>query len=218
MAVHLPSRAGHCVPPRPAGRADYYGNLPNLAARVSALAQPGQVLLEGCQGFGEELQWIKEDSLALLQLGHGGAPGPSSVGECIEISYLGQFLLKVGLGAHLVHCCSRGVDMFSRWALPRCVCLCTLSETCSLTSMWRLCYCRCRQAHLSFPLFRFNAGPDPVGGLGVRCLCSWPGGDVASAIMSGSDCAQQIWIAAHARASNAGTHSRLSCVLALLSK
>ena len=120
----------------PAGRADYYGNLPNLAARVSALAQPGQVLLEGCQGFGDELQWIKEDSLALLQLHHVGAAGGTSVGECIEISYLGQFLLKVGtvylycipaqrvrdllLGvlpsqgghsAHLVHLCSRGVDM-----------------------------------------------------------------------------------------------------------
>ena len=88
-------------PSVPAGRADYYGNLPNLAARVSALAQPGQVLLEGCQGFGDELQWIKEDSLALLQLGRGGTPGASSVGECIEISYLGQFLLKVGT----VHLC-----------------------------------------------------------------------------------------------------------------
>ena len=31
-----------------AGRADYFGNLPNLAARVMALAAPGQVLLEGC--------------------------------------------------------------------------------------------------------------------------------------------------------------------------
>ena len=93
--------SSHCAqqslcPSLPAGRADYYGNLPNLAARVSALAQPGQVLLEGCQGFGDELQWIKEDSLALLQLSHGGALGASSVGECIEISYLGQFLLKVG--------------------------------------------------------------------------------------------------------------------------
>lgn len=30
-----------------AGRADYFGNLPNTAARVMSLAKPGQFLIEG---------------------------------------------------------------------------------------------------------------------------------------------------------------------------
>lgn len=30
-----------------AGRADYFGNLPNLAARLSSMASPGQIILDG---------------------------------------------------------------------------------------------------------------------------------------------------------------------------
>jgi hypothetical protein len=50
-----------------AGRADYFGNLPNLAARVSALAAPGQVLVEG-SGLGQDDSafTMREDSALLL--------------------------------------------------------------------------------------------------------------------------------------------------------
>jgi hypothetical protein len=34
-----------------AGRADYFGEMPNLAARVAGLAHPGQILVEGTSGF-----------------------------------------------------------------------------------------------------------------------------------------------------------------------
>lgn len=132
LAVQLPLPSKSLRPSLLAGRADYYGNLPNLAARVSALAQPGQVLLEGCQGFGDELQWIKEDSLALLQLGREGAPGGSSVGECIEISYLGQFLLKVGTGCTSCALSAQEVWTHVLLALTRwagCVYLGSLFET-----------------------------------------------------------------------------------------
>lgn len=33
------------------GRADYYGSVPNLAARLMATARPGQALLEGGRGL-----------------------------------------------------------------------------------------------------------------------------------------------------------------------
>lgn len=43
---HLPSIV--CYPPtHPAGRADYFGSVPNLAARLMAVAQPGQILVDG---------------------------------------------------------------------------------------------------------------------------------------------------------------------------
>lgn len=36
------------VPPvTSAGRADYFGSVPNLAARLMAVAQPGQMLVDG---------------------------------------------------------------------------------------------------------------------------------------------------------------------------
>ena len=35
----------------PAGRADYFGEMPNLAARVAGLAHAGQILVEGTSGF-----------------------------------------------------------------------------------------------------------------------------------------------------------------------
>jgi len=39
------------------GRADYYGALPNLAARISTLAAPGQILVEGSAGFHDGAPW-----------------------------------------------------------------------------------------------------------------------------------------------------------------
>ena len=41
----------HLLPAFLAGRADYFGEMPNLAARVAGLAHPGQILVEGTSGF-----------------------------------------------------------------------------------------------------------------------------------------------------------------------
>ena len=59
------------------GRADYFGNLPNLAARVSALAAPGQILLEG-SGLGlDDLSLpTREDSVVVLPPLSGAPPPP----------------------------------------------------------------------------------------------------------------------------------------------
>jgi len=49
------------------GRADYFGNLPNLAARVSALAAPGQILLEGTGlGLDEMSLPAREEAVVVL--------------------------------------------------------------------------------------------------------------------------------------------------------
>ena len=77
------------------GRADYYGNLPNLAARVSALAAPGQILVEGSHGFGPELHWLREDSMAFLPLAREISKSAADA-ESIELEQLGYYLLKVG--------------------------------------------------------------------------------------------------------------------------
>ena len=77
----------------PAGRADYYGSLPNLAARVAALAQPGQILVEGSSGFAESIRWNSQDHIGLLELEPTGSN--TSEEEDIELQLLGFYLLKV---------------------------------------------------------------------------------------------------------------------------
>jgi class 3 adenylate cyclase len=68
------------------GRADYFGHLPNMAARVMALAAPGQILV---------------DAAGLIRGGDGvvrlppcpaGIPQPD---EPIELEVLGAFQLRV---------------------------------------------------------------------------------------------------------------------------
>ena len=81
-----------------AGRADYFGNLPNLAARVMTLALPGQVLLEGFQGFGPELVHRDNQSALLPQQ-------PSRIAghldyEAVEVLQLGKFPIKVRQNLH----------------------------------------------------------------------------------------------------------------------
>ena len=49
------------------GRADYFGEMPNLAARVAGLAHPGQILVEGTSGFTARS--------ASSEKGGGGVPG-----------------------------------------------------------------------------------------------------------------------------------------------
>ena len=87
-----------------AGRADYYGALPNLAARVSALAAPGQVLIEGSGGWSGEL----DRGLAVDHSIHSSRPSQAgwlpiartlsktpTDEEPIELEEQGYFLLKV---------------------------------------------------------------------------------------------------------------------------
>lgn len=69
-----------------AGRADYYGSLPNLAARVMALAAPGQILVE-------ESGLIKEDKDQIFRLPKGPPNMPESH-EPIELELLGNYYLK----------------------------------------------------------------------------------------------------------------------------
>lgn len=76
-----------------AGRADYYGSLANLAARVAALAQPGQILVEGSSGFAESIRWNSQDHIGLLKLEPTGSN--TSEEEDIELQLLGFYLLKV---------------------------------------------------------------------------------------------------------------------------
>ena len=75
------------------GRADYFGNVPNLAARVMTLALPGQVLLEGFQGFGPELMH-RDDQSALLLHQPSRIPGHPDC-EAVEVLQLGKFPIKV---------------------------------------------------------------------------------------------------------------------------
>ncbi|DBA77690.1 TPA: hypothetical protein ACH3X2_008392 [Trebouxia sp. C0005] len=74
------------------GRADYFGNLPNLAARVMALAAPGQVLLEGFQGFGPELLH-KDELTALLPQQPSMVQGDNDY-EAVEVVQLGKYPIK----------------------------------------------------------------------------------------------------------------------------
>lgn len=78
---------------RGVGRADYYGSLPNLAARVAALAHPGQILVEGSSGFAEEVKWYPEDNVAVLSLPDSFSSA-SAKGD-IELQLLGFYLIKV---------------------------------------------------------------------------------------------------------------------------
>jgi hypothetical protein len=87
-----------------AGRADYYGALPNLAARVSALAAPGQILVEGSAGFRREPAWEhREDGWLLLPRPDGGPKGTSYANVPVELEQLGFYLLKVSCSCCLAH-------------------------------------------------------------------------------------------------------------------
>lgn len=75
--------------PLPAGRADYFGSVPNLAARLMAVARPGQMLLDGGRlNSMRDLQW-REDGGALLLT---RVMGP------IEFTQLGYLQVKVSWG------------------------------------------------------------------------------------------------------------------------
>jgi hypothetical protein len=77
------------------GRADYYGALANLAARVSALAAPGQILVEGSAGFRNEAAWERRDDGWALLPRLDGAKDVSLPDMPIELEQLGYYMLKV---------------------------------------------------------------------------------------------------------------------------
>lgn len=84
-----------------AGRADYFGNLPNLAARVMALAAPGQVLLEGFPGFGLELLHRDELSALLPQQPSRMHGDPDY--EAVEVLQLGKYPIKASVCLLVTH-------------------------------------------------------------------------------------------------------------------
>lgn len=70
------------------GRADYYGTVPNLAARLMTLAQPGQVLVDGARMSTLSMIQPWHDNVVLL-------PGEiTSNGEPVALTSLGQFAIK----------------------------------------------------------------------------------------------------------------------------
>jgi hypothetical protein len=80
-----------------AGRADYFGTVSNLAARVAGLAAPGQILVEGMEAFRREKAWQrKSDAIALppepMSEVAKGNPGGS---EGVVLEQIGYYLLKV---------------------------------------------------------------------------------------------------------------------------
>ena len=96
--VSLLSSLCRCLPPvhtqSSTGRADYFGALPNLAARVCAQAAPGQVLLDCHPGVLRAMPWsvsagLHEDGSLVAMLGQG-----SGCESGIEMVRVGQFCLK----------------------------------------------------------------------------------------------------------------------------
>lgn len=76
------------------GRADYFGNQPNLAARISSFAAPGQILFEATQGFGFDVNWLQEGSLGLLCFAKEMKTNDGMNEEVIELQNIGKFVIK----------------------------------------------------------------------------------------------------------------------------
>lgn len=81
--------------PLSTGRADYFGTLPNIAARISSLARPGQVLIHTSSGFSKcGIQWIN-DKKGILKYSPALQSDGDGVSElAVEICELGLFLLR----------------------------------------------------------------------------------------------------------------------------
>ena len=77
------------------GRADYFGAIPNLAARVSSLARPGQVLIHSSTNFDRrDIVWMSNDA-GLVLYDEPLEPAIDGASEvAVEISKLGMFLLR----------------------------------------------------------------------------------------------------------------------------
>ena len=76
------------------GRADYFGAIPNLAARVCATAQYGQTLIEPTMNL-KGATWDKQEAHGSLAEGTGGGSGGDTPnGPGISLKMLGSFTLK----------------------------------------------------------------------------------------------------------------------------
>jgi len=97
LKVKIGMAYGSGIEKRPlsTGRADYCGMLSNIAARVSALARPGQVLIHSSCSFNKcGVHWISEDA-GILKFDAPLDPLTDGATEvAVEISKLGMFLLR----------------------------------------------------------------------------------------------------------------------------
>eukprot|EP00210_Caulerpa_lentillifera_P004366 g4164.t1 len=87
--------AGHKEPTN-IGRADYFGVLPNLSARLLHMASPGQILIWSEIGMDScGIKWISQDSVGILsrELDDKNKDSTSN-GIAIEILKLGDFLVR----------------------------------------------------------------------------------------------------------------------------
>ena len=95
-AIPVLSTHQHMVLVLPIGRADYFGTVSNLAARVAGLAAPGQILVEGREAFRRERDWRRQsDAILLLPDPMGGIKGMPGGDTAIELEQIGYYLLKV---------------------------------------------------------------------------------------------------------------------------
>ena len=79
-----------------AGRADYFGTVANLAARVAGLAAPGQILVEGREAFRREKDWRRKNDMITLPPDPLGSPKGMPGGNTdIVLEQIGYYLLKV---------------------------------------------------------------------------------------------------------------------------
>jgi len=60
---------------------------------VAALAQPGQILVEGTSGFTEAVRWISGENIGMLPMCESQTT--TNEEEDIELHLLGFYLLKV---------------------------------------------------------------------------------------------------------------------------
>ena len=87
-----------------AGRADYFGTVSNLAARVAGLAAPGQILVEGREAFRREKDWRRKSDMITLPPDPLGSPKGMPGGNTdIVLEQIGYYLLKVGLQLSCLH-------------------------------------------------------------------------------------------------------------------
>jgi len=76
------------------GQADYLGAIPNLAARVQAVTEPGQILVQPGNGFSRcRIKWIEADRVGILHYPNS-INGVELPDKAIEIVNVGNFLAR----------------------------------------------------------------------------------------------------------------------------
>eukprot|EP00210_Caulerpa_lentillifera_P004367 g4165.t1 len=97
LGVKIGMAYGKCAEKKPliTGRADYFGSTANVAARVMALARPGQVLVQSNTGLDSTaVEWI-DQNYGILKFENRLTLEVDGIEEiAVEISKLGMFLLR----------------------------------------------------------------------------------------------------------------------------